>query len=272
MQLRAPTKKPVVLTPVRPNLGVAADYQRRMDKLIDQMHRSLVYWISDAWRANPPHATMANDASPAVDLRNAVRKLARRWTRAFDNGAKEMADHFASKTAKGTDAVTKGILERAGFTVPFKQTPAMNDAFQAVVSENVGLIKSIASRHLGEVERLVASSVQTGRDLSALTDALQANYGLTKKRAALIARDQNNKATAAMDRARSLSLGITKSRWRHSRGGTHPRPSHVKADGRVYDTAKGCEIDGKFIHPGEEINCKCIRESVIPGFDDDEED
>lgn len=274
MQLRAPTAKPIVLKPVRPNLGVQADYQRRLDKLVDQMQKSLVYWLSAAWRANPPHATMANDASPAVDLRIAMGKLARRWTRAFDKGAKELAAHFAEKAAGNADTNLKGILDRAGFTVPFKQTPAMNDAFQAVVSENVGLIKSIASKHLSEVERLVASSVQTGRDLATLTTELEERYGLTKKRAAFIARDQNNKATSAMDRARKLSLGISKSRWRHSGGGVHPRPSHVEAGkngGRVYDTAKGCLIDGKYIFPGEEPNCRCISEAVIPGFDDEDD-
>lgn len=265
--LRAP--KAVALPAVRPNLGVQIAYQRELYKLIDQMQKSIVYWISAAWRANPPHAAMANDASPAVDLRKAMAKLSRRWLRNFEVGAKELADHFASKSTKHSEAALKGILDRAGMSVPFKMTAPMNDAFQSVISENVGLIKSIASQHLGDVERLVATSVQNGRDLGALTDELMKRYDLTRNRAALIARDQNNKATSAMDRARKLSLGITKSRWRHSGGGVHPRPSHVEASGRVYDTTKGCLIDGKFIFPGEEINCRCVSESVIPGFEDD---
>jgi len=268
-ELRAP--KQISLQPTRPNIGIVVWYQNRIDALVSQMNKSIVYWVSATWRANPPHATMANDASPAVDLRNAMRKLSRRWIRNFDQAAAEMAGNFAEKTAGHADKSLKGILDRAGFSVPFKATPAMNDAFQAVVSENVALIKSIASEHLTNVERLVASSVQTGRDLGTLTDELQHRYGLTRNRAAFIARDQNNKSTSAMDRARKLSLGITKSKWRHSRGGHHPRKSHVEADGTIFETAKGCMIDGELIFPGELPNCGCLGQAVIPGFDDDDD-
>jgi uncharacterized protein with gpF-like domain len=266
--LRAP--KRIALPPTRPNVGVAVGYQRQLDALIAQMNKSIVYWISAAWRANPPHATMAADASPAVDLRNAMKKLSRRWLRNFADAAKDMATGFTDKAAGNADKQLKGTLDRAGFSVPFKATPAMNDAFQAVVSENVGLIKSIASQHLGDVERLVASSVQNGRDLGALTDELERRYSLTRNRAAFIARDQNSKATSAMDRARKLSLGITKSKWRHSGGGHHPRQSHVDADGKIFETAKGCMIDGEYIFPGELPNCGCLGQAVIPGFDDED--
>ncbi len=269
MKIRAP--KQTTLRPVRPNIGVGVAYQRQLDKLIESMHKSIVYWVSATWRANTPHAAlMAADASPAMESRKIMAKLARRWTRAFNKGADDLANTFASKNAGNADASMKDALDRAGFSVPFKATPGMNDAFQAVVTENVGLIKSIGSQHLSEVEGIVARSVATGRDLETMTNELVERFGVTKKRAAFIARDQNNKATAVFDRARKLSLGITKSKWRHSGGGVHPRPSHVAANGKIYDTQKGCLIDGKYIFPGEEINCRCISDSVIPGFDDED--
>ncbi len=111
-------------------------------------------------------------------------------------------------------------------------------------------------------------SVQTGRDLGQLRSDILARYDVTKKRAALIARDQNNKATAVMEKARRISIGITQAKWAHSRGGKEPRASHVAANGKIYDVAKGCLIDGKYIMPGEEINCRCVSHAVIPGFED----
>lgn len=38
----------------------------------------------------------------------------------------------------------------------------------------------------------------------------------------------------------------------------------VDADGRKFEIAKGCLIDGKRILPGEEINCRCVSKSVLP--------
>lgn len=266
MILRAPQKKAIDLKPVRPNLGVAAAYQRELDTLIAQMQKSLLYWITAAYRANTPE--LAQDASPAATMQQVMIKLGRRWTKAFNKASTEIAARFADKSMGGADANMKAILKRAGFTVPFKRTAAVNDAYQAVIFENVGLIKSIASDHLSEVQGLVMRSVQAGRDLGPLRDELVKRYDLTKKRAALIARDQNQKATAVMDRARMQALGITKAKWVHSGGGVHPRPSHVHADGEIFEVAKGCLIDGEYIQPGELINCRCIKRAIIPGFDD----
>jgi len=58
-------------------------------------------------------------------------------------------------------------------------------------------------------------AVQTGRDLKTLSDELQEHYGVTRRRAVFIARDQANKATAVINRARSKSW-YTQAKWLHS--------------------------------------------------------
>lgn len=265
MKLRAPGKA-ITLKPVRPNVGIEVKYRKRLGALIDDMNKSVLYWLSAEYRANPP--AMAQDASPANALRAAMKKLARRWLRQFDEAAVKIAEAFANETQQVADIVFSRALKDAGFTVPFKQSPEMRDALDSVVGENVALIRSIPSQQFGKIEVAVMRSVQAGRDLKTLQTELLALGAKSKNRAALIARDQNNKATAAMSKARRLSLGLTQSKWRHSRGGVHPRPSHVAADGQIYETAVGCLIDGKYIMPGEEINCRCQAQAVIPGFDD----
>lgn len=259
-------EKRKVLRPVRPNLGIQSQYQKKLEAMIDAMHKSLVYWISAVYRANPPHAGMASDASPAMTMRKATQKLSRRWLKAFSDAAPKMAAHFADKSMGNAQTSMKSILKDAGFSVEFKMTRAANDGYQAVIGENVGLIKSIAQKHLSDVEGLVMRSVQHGRDLGALTDQLEARYGVTRRRAAFIARDQNNKATAIMDKIRSKELGIKTAIWVHSGGGKDPRESHMDADGEEYEIETGMQIDGEFIMPGELPNCRCVKRNIIPGF------
>ncbi|MDB5605134.1 MAG: phage head morphosis protein [Bradyrhizobium sp.] len=115
----------------------------------------------------------------------------------------------------------------------FKTTKAIIMA--ATVGQQVSLIKSIPSQYFTDVEGLVMRSVQTGRDLGQLTKDLQEQFGVTCRRAAFIARDQNNKATASMTRARQDELGITQAIWVHSGAGKHPRPTHVAMNGTKYD-------------------------------------
>lgn len=240
-------------------------------KLIDDMHRSIVYWISAAYRKNEPVMAMAADELPARALAAAVRRLQRYWTRKFNEMAQEMASYFAEAVTTRSDAALRSILRRGGMSVKFQMSRGARDVLQATVQENVSLIKSIPAQHLQRVEGMVMRSVQTGRDLATLTDDLQSQFGVTRRRAALIARDQNNKATGAMQKVRFTELGITEAIWVHSGGGRHPRPSHVKAgrDKVKYNVATGWfdPDEKRYVLPGELINCRCVARPVVNGFD-----
>ncbi len=269
-RLVSPTGKPKTLAATYPNAGTEAAYRRKLDALIVEMHRSLVYWIKAAWRAKSPHMAQDEDVggSPAMNLRDVMRRLGARWQSRFDEAAEEMGRHFAKAAAERADGALAASLKKAGFTVRFRMTRSVNDVLQASIGEQIGLIKSIAAEHLQDVQGAVMRSVQTGRDLGSLTKELEQRYGVTRRRAAFIARDQNNKATATITRARQKELGITQALWVHSAGGRHPRPSHVKAgrDRLVYDVDKGALIDGDFILPGQLPNCRCVSRSIVPGF------
>ncbi|OZI63284.1 phage head morphogenesis protein [Bordetella genomosp. 11] len=231
------------------------------------MQRSLVFWVQAAYRQNQPE--IAQDESPAATLRKTMGRLARMWQRRFNEASQPVAQRFAEQSMSAADISLRDSLRQKGFSVEFQMTRAANDVFQATVGENVGLIKSIAAEHLQEVEGLVMRSVQQGRKLDELSKDLEARYQITKRRAAFIARDQNDKATATITRVRQQGLGIKTARWLHSAGGKHPRPSHVAASGKTYDVDKGMYIDGEYIRPGELPNCRCVAQSVIPGFDDE---
>jgi SPP1 gp7 family putative phage head morphogenesis protein len=256
----------IVLRPVHPNAGIEAAYRRKLDKLIIEMDHSVQYWLKSSYRANEPE--MAQDETPAAALQRAMRKLIRRWQRNFDQAAEDLAKYFAKSVSERSDAALRSILKKGGFTVEFNPTPATRDVIQASVAQNVTLIKSIPQRYLTNVEGAVMRSVQAGRDLGSLSKELQAQYGVTRRRAAFIARDQNNKTTAAITRARQNELGL-EAKWRHSGGGKHPRPTHVAMDGKTYDPKKGMWDPAvqKWIFPGEEPNCRCISVSIVPGFD-----
>ena len=262
----SPTGRPVTLTPVRPNEGVEATYRQRLDRLTAEMQASLVYWIRACYRANEPE--LAQDASPAMTLRDTMNRLARRWQRRFDEAAPDLARQFATGAMARADGAFRASLRKAGFAVEFHLSREANDALQATIGENVGLIKSIASEHLSEVQGLVMRCVQTGRDLGGLTQELQERYGVTRRRAAFIAQDQNSKATATVTRVRQEGLGITEAIWLHSHGGRHPRKSHVEADGRRYTISEGMYLDDVWMWPGREPNCRCVSRSIIPALDD----
>jgi len=152
-------------------------------------------------------------------------------------------------------------------------TPAAQDILDATISEQVALITNIGTQYLSGIETAVLQSVQRGGDLKYLSGELEQRYGIARRRAELIARDQNAKATANMTRARQDEIGITEAIWLHSGGGRHPRKEHVafsrgKLGGPVYDINKGAYLEGVWTWPGHEINCRCVSKPLIPGLYD----
>lgn len=257
-----PTVMAKTADPVRPSAPIRIAYQQKLEAAVDDMHRSVTHWLTIEYKREMPLAT---DASAPRVLQGAVRRLSRRWLRNFGVLSRKLSDWFAASVEERATMGLRESLRKGGFTVRFKPTRAMNEAFQAVIGENVALIKSIPEQYLKSVEGAVMRSVQTGRDLGTLVNELTNAYGVTKRRAKLIARTQNNQATAVMTRVRQIEAGITKARWLHSAGGKKPRPEHVNFSGKLYDIAEGAPIEGRW--PGVAINCRCVSVPVIPGFD-----
>ncbi len=261
--------KPIELRPLHPNEGTTALYRVKLEKLIEQMDDSVRYWIEAMYRNNEPLMAM-DDVLPANALKRALKALAKRWLKNFDEAAPLLAKYFALDVHARTDAALRSILRNGGWSVKFKMTRAMRDVVKATIEQNVSLIKSIPEQYLKNVEGEVMRSIQRGRDLGGLAKALQKNYGVTKRRAAFIARSQNNLASGAMNRARQIELGVTKAKWRHSRAGKTPRKTHLANNGKLYSVKDGWyDPDPKvkrFILPGELPNCRCVSISVIPGF------
>lgn len=143
---------------------------------------------------------------------------------------------------KNADTSLATAFKDAGFTVEFKMTSQMNNALQATIAENVGLIRSIPEKYFTEVEGLVMRSVARGRDLSYLTDELQKRYGITRRRAAFIAEIKITRPPPVVQSARQQALGITQGIWKHSHAGKKPRQSHVKLMAGCSTSRKECSL------------------------------
>lgn len=266
-KLRCTSERGVVLRPVRASAGLEALYYRQMHQLIREMSESVEYWVRATYRQQ--EHKIAQDSVASV-FQKMMDRLTRQWRKRFEEAADTLAERFVKGAERHADNGLMATLKSAGFTVKFRPSANVKQQTALAIQENVTLIKSIPEQYMQEVSGLVNRSAMAGRDLATLTDELSQRYQITRKRAAFIARDQNNKATSTINRTRQMDLGITEAEWAHSHGGKHPRESHVEAGRKRlrYKLSEGAMIDGKRIFPGEEINCRCVARPIIPGFDD----
>lgn len=266
------------LKPIFPPAGVEKEYEKRLKKAVREMEHSVVYWLSARYKAN--ESKIVGD-SATDDLLKAFRKLLHQWERNFRELADVLPKWFVNKirgyTARNLAEQTRPLRDAGlGFNLKFSyMSQAERQVFQAIVSENVNLIKSIARESLTKVEGIVLRGITSGNDLATVTEQLHHQFGVTERRAAMIARDQTNKATNNLSRQRLLDYGVTKGIWMHTASGKTYRETHENdMDGQEYDIREGCfdpdEKVNRNIQPAELVNCYCVCRPVIPQLSEEE--
>lgn len=144
----------------------------------------------------------------------------------------------------------------------------VSDAVKADIRKNVELLEGIDPKYFDQIYDAAMRSVETGRDLYLLTNALmQMNIpDMTKQKAGKIAILLNNKATSMIDRERQLSLGITEAIWMYSGRDCEGQQdlSHVAANGKRYKISEGMFLDGEWTWPGSNEGCRCSSRIVLP--------
>ena len=237
----------VKLKEIKPNVGNDRAYLKELRTVLRRIKQD----INDA------------KTDDVTQFGNRIDYLLEQWSKRLDQLGYTISKRFINRNRATFDKRFLQELKKAGFTVNFQLSPQIEDILEASVKENVGLIKSIGVDYLERVQQQVWSGVASGYDLGQIAKDLSKAYGISDRRAKNIARDQGAKAHAVIERERRKEAGITQAVWLHSHAGKVPRPSHVKANGKVFDIEKGLYLDGVWTLPGVQINCKCGSASLI---------
>lgn len=260
-----PKTKKQTLPEIRVNIGIIRSYHKQLNTLIREMRADVNDTLVTQFKAEAKREKLAMDGISDW-VGHVLDMMISKWQKKLNLLPIKIAEIFVNRTAKNYDTQMNKHLRDAGFTVKLQLSPFQQEALQASIKENVTLIRSINSKYFDDVQTSVWQCIQGGYDLGALSKDLEKTYGITKRRAAFIARDQGAKAHAVIERARRQELGITKAIWLHSHAGKVPRPSHLKADGQEFEIAKGMYLDGKWVLPGQEPNCRCGSRAIIDGL------
>lgn len=129
---------------------------------------------------------------------------------------------------------------------------ALLDRFR---EDNILLIRRALAGSLDDLAALLSES--QGQRVEGIRRQIQDRFGVTKSRAALIARDQTLKLNGQITMQRQTSLGITRYRWVTS-GDERVRPSHKALDGDLIEWINPPLTEGgRHCHPGQDYQCRC---------------
>jgi SPP1 gp7 family putative phage head morphogenesis protein len=149
----------------------------------------------------------------------------------------------------------------------YDDTSGLAEHLDLFVSDNVKLIKSLTGNHLSDVKGIVTRGARAGLHHVEVSKQIQQQFGVTKRRAALIASDQIGKLNGELNQLRQTNLGVRRYRWSTSLD-ERVRKTHRALEGSIQEWARPPEVDprtGERGHPGQPIRCRC---SAIPILDD----
>lgn len=217
--------------------------------------------ISDAghWRGN-----FTWDAGWSDSIINAIQALTARWVGMF---ARQQAERIAASFVQA--AAGDNTRRNGSFAINlYGGDTELQEYLKAAAYQNSRLIQSIPSQYLEQVQNIVMTNMRNGMRPSYIEQQLVKQFGVTERRAKLIARDQHSKIQGDMTRIRQTNSGIEYFRWVTAHD-ERVRHSHVEVSKRDVGYGEGVfkwsdlpVVDGVPTFPGQPINCRCVARPV----------
>jgi SPP1 gp7 family putative phage head morphogenesis protein len=151
---------------------------------------------------------------------------------------------------------------------------AMTSTFNALVLETEQWINRLKDDHLRYINAASVRAMAEGKPLQEVLSRMTALSTKSKEhKAKFVARNQINSFNSLSNKVRVQKLGIKEAIWKTVRDGDRVRESHQDRHGKRYDISKGLysSLDGEWLHPGTDYQCRCRASYVIPEFEDIED-
>ena len=247
--------------------GVERTYLRRLLDLVEAMEQAVkglvLPRLEGLFREAEIDKPRADDRGPITDSwAESVEAMIKALSLSLNNdfqGGKAMALDIGQKTAKWNSEQWQRILKAVLGVEVFQTEPWLVGELQAFAQQNVALITSLKDKTVRDIEGMTLRAIQGGGRHEDLRKEIQAQFGNTRSRAALIARDQVSKLNGNLTRLRQQGVGVRHYIWRTSRD-ERVRPTHRAHEGKTFSWDKPPAGTG---HPGQDYQCRCTSEAIV---------
>lgn len=163
----------------------------------------------------------------------------------------------------------------------FLEEPWLEPQLELFANQNSQLIENMTQNEIERVSGIIQRAIQEGANYESTVINIEKSFGITRRHARLIARDQTTKLNASLTKLRQQEAGVDEYIWQTA-GDERVRADHRALDGKtcrwddptVYlDKKSGkwlkrSSIGGTLVHVGTDVNCRCIAIPVIEGMFD----
>lgn len=195
----------------------------------------------------------------------------------------ELAFSAANRTAVQVAVFNEAQYEKTINSVLgvdiFLEQPWLKNQLELFSNQNSQLITLMTDTEINRVSGIIQRAFQEGSSYESIAKDVQKSFGITRRHAKLIARDQTTKLNGSLTKLRQQELGIKTYVWQTS-GDERVRPDHRVLDGKLcrwddptvyYDESTGkwekrSKIKGTLVHTSQDVNCRCVPIPQIEGI------
>lgn len=161
--------------------------------------------------------------------------------------------------------IGKQLRAAVGVDVFFQDTE-LQDIMEQFASDNVSRIVTYPATIFPKLERIVSNGYRAGLRANSIRDQIIKELGVDESRAAFWARDQIGSLNGQLTKQRQESIGIDEYIWRTSLD-ERVRETHRRLEGTKHSWDDPPQVGNRLVHPGEDYNCRCTADPVIPGIE-----
>jgi SPP1 gp7 family putative phage head morphogenesis protein len=262
------------MVPMKYPVGTESEYRRLLRWLNAQTRKAVAHHlhplvpkivaeVSDM--SHPAGGTIRQDAW-ADDLARAITNIAQDLIKPTQGTIKRMTAIAPKVNEYNKAEWRKLVRSQYGVNPTAEDQSAYRDLMAHWAFNNAALIKDIPTKAMQQIADMTQEALMSGKvqdDLSAeVMDTFDERLDVADSRCDLIARDQVAKLNGRLTQERQTDIGVDSYIWR-TVGDERVRDTHEEVDGQTFswDSPPG-ETD--FNHPGEDYQCRCWAEPILP--------
>lgn len=152
--------------------------------------------------------------------------------------------------------------------VPMSLDGYNEDILRKAYHENMDLyVKEWQDEAVQRMRNKVDETVRAGYRADTMSDILQSEYGISKRKADFLARQETSLLVSKYHREKAQAIGSKEYIWSTS-ADMRVRDRHKDLNGRTFSWDSPPIVDsatGRTGHPGEDFQCRCVARPILAG-------
>ena len=248
---------------------IAIFYNKQLQNLVKKVRGDINNIIMPQVKSLEPQYVVSYDESPSENINKQFQALLAKYSSPnFLKIYTDLSTAYITQINNNNQDKFNKQMKDFGLNI-YGESSFLQSYLSDSIATNVKLIKSIPQQYLSNVENMINNNMRAGLRSSYMTKQLVDQFGITKRRAIFIARDQTNKTNGLMNQKRQVSSGFNYFRWLTA-GDNRVRCRHQEIANKITTYGKGIyrwdnlplSDKGVPIAPGQDYGCRCTATPV----------